>query len=135
MKYIKKDQLLLLLILFIPLAVYFPKMGSFAYPLRSEYSDLVITHYPNAVYIRNAILEDRSIPLWSQSIFSGYPFHADPLTGYLYPPNWITYILPLPFAFNALIFAHILGGSIGLYIFLRYKKLSRWSAVAGALAF
>ncbi len=135
MKFIRKDQLLLLLILLIPIAVFFPKIGYFAYPLQSDYSDLVITHYPNAVYIRNAILEEHSIPLWSQLIFSGYPFHADPLTGYLYPPNWITYILPLPFAFNVLIYAHILGGSIGLYKFLRNRKLSRWSAVAGALAF
>jgi hypothetical protein len=135
MKFINKDQLLLLLILLIPFALYFPKMGYFAYPLRSDYSDLVITHYPNAVYIRNAILEEHSIPLWSQLIFSGYPFHADPLTGYLYPPNWIAYILPSPFAFNVLIFAHILGGSIGLYKFLRNRKLSRCSAVAGALAF
>lgn len=125
---------IVILILF-PILLFFTKIGYFAFPSNSTFSDLTITHYPNSVYIRDSLSRDHTVPLWSDLIFSGYPFNADPLTGYLYPLNWITYFLPLPFAFNLLIILHAILGSFGLYQFLKCKNLSTLSAIAGGLLF
>lgn len=135
MRSIKTKELLIICIFLLPFIPFVFNMVDFAFPLKSDFSDLTISHYPNAIFIRNSIINFHIIPLWSGTIFCGYPFHADPLTGYLYPPNWITYILPLPFGFNLLIFIHMFFGSIGLYQFLRLRGVKTWSAAVGGLCF
>src|SRR6185503_8847103 len=72
----------------------------------AQFSDLLISHWPNAEFIRSSLFEFGQFPLWNPSILSGAPFAADPLAGLWYLPNWITVILPLPFAFNLLLALH-----------------------------
>lgn len=135
MKSIKAKELFILLLFLLPILPFIPNMADFIFPLNSNFSDLTISHYPNAIYIRNSLVNHHVIPLWSGNIFCGYPFDADPLSGYLYPPNWITYFLPLPFGFNLLIYLHLFLGSIGLYKFLRLRGVKIWSSAAGGLCF
>ncbi|MEA1977493.1 MAG: hypothetical protein U9N80_06295, partial [Chloroflexota bacterium] len=42
------------------------------------FSDLLISHWPNAVWIKQSIAEWGQIPLWNPNILSGIPFAADP---------------------------------------------------------
>ena len=115
--------------------VLIPGLNSFAYPPGGEYSDITVSHYPNAIYLRNAIMENHTIPLWSSSILSGYPFAANPLSGLWYPPGWMALLLPLPLGFNLLILLHLFWGGLGMYLLLRQEGISVSAALLGALAF
>jgi hypothetical protein len=123
-------------ILILPLFLLLPGLFAFPYPSpQAEYSDLAITHYPNAVYLLRAIETWHTLPLWSPTILSGYPFAANPLAGIWYLPGWLAYLLPLPFGFNLLIGLHLLLGGIGMYKLLLAEGLEHRSALFGALAF
>ncbi len=123
------------LILICPIALILPFLGQFAFPPGSPYSDLAITHLPNAIYLKQSISTWRQIPLWSDLILSGYPFAADPLSGIWYLPGWLAVVLPEPFGFNLLIVVHLLFGGIGLFLFLRSENLGELPAVLGAFTF
>ncbi len=130
-----KKRIFLILILICPIALILPFLGKFAFPPGSPYSDLVISHTPNALYIRHSISTWKEIPLWSDLILSGYPFAADPLSGLWYLPGWLAIVLPEPFGFNLLIVLHIFFSGIGLFLFLRSENLGELSALLGAFTF
>jgi len=124
------------LLLLLPLALLVPGLADFPYPsLVAQYSDLSLTHYPNALALRQAILQYHQAPLWSGSILSGAPLAANPLSGLWYPPGWLALLLPLPLGFNLLVMAHLLWGGLGMYALLRREGLSHGSALLGGLAF
>ncbi len=120
----------------IPLVILVPGMAGFPYPPSpGSYSDISITHYPNAIFLRNTILQEHTLPLWSPTILSGYPFNANPLSGLWYPPGWLAILLPLPLAFNMSIFLHLLWGGIGMVLLLRDEKVSAFPALFGGVIF
>ena len=123
-------------ILLIPLLILLPGLTGFPYPpLPGAYSDISITHYPNAIFLHNSIFREHIIPLWSPTILSGYPFNANPLSGLWYPPGWLAVLLPLPLAFNISIFLHLLVAGIGMYLLLRAENLLAFPALFGAVVF
>ena len=131
-----RSWLVIAFILLAPLSVLIYNMGDFAYPSpRAAYSDITVSHYPNAVFLRSAIFKQRTIPLWSPTILSGYPFIANPLSGIFYPPGWLAILLPLPFAFNLLALLHLLWGGIGMFILLRRVGVGQIAALMGAIGF
>src|SRR5258707_5864040 len=71
-------------------------------PTRAEGqgSDLLLTHLPNAAYLRSTLATYHEWPLWNSQILAGQPFAADPLSGMWYPPNWLLLLpwLDLPLA-------------------------------------
>ncbi len=105
------------------------------YPPKSEFTDLLISHLPNAEYLRDSLRQFGEIPLWNTQIFAGQPFAADPLAGLWYPPNWLLLILPLPFGFNLLFIFHLALAGYGLYHLLRAEGLPALPAFLGGLAF
>ncbi len=122
--------------LLLPVLVLLPGVSGFPYPsAQAEFSDLVISHYPNAVYLRQALLTWRSLPLWSPTILSGYPFAGNPLSGLWYPPGWLALLLPLPLGFNLLVILHLLWGGAGMYRLLGAEGFSWRAALFGGLAF
>ena len=122
--------------LVLPLLLFLPGLAGFPFPsAEAIYSDLAISHFPNAVFLKNALLEWHQVPLWSPTILSGYPFAANPLSGLWYPPGWLALIFPLPLGFNLLIALHLLWGGIGLQRLLRSEGLVHEAALLGALAF
>jgi len=122
--------------LLLPLLFFLPGLNGFPYPSPdAPYSDLAISHYPNALYLKRALSEWGVIPLWSPAILSGYPFAANPLSGLWYPPGWLALLFPFPLGFNLLVMAHLLLGGVGLYRLLRIEGLSHPAALFGALAF
>jgi len=123
-------------LLVLPLLLLIPTLGAFPYPaLDAAYSDISISHYPNAIYLRQAITEFGTIPLWSPTIMSGYPFAANPLSGLWYPPGWLALILPLPLGFNLLIGLHLVLGGSGLYLLMRSEGLGKVAALLAVLSF
>lgn len=124
----------ILLLVIIPLAFLVYLGGDFAYPVRGVYSDLAISHLPNAGFLRQSLLAGE-LPLWSPLLFAGYPFAANPLSGLHYPPGWLALLFPLPFGSTLVTALHLLAAGIGMYFFLRNEALGDWPALGAAVAF
>jgi hypothetical protein len=122
------------LALLLPFLLILPGLFAFPYPLNGE-SDLAVSHYPNAVFLLDALRRWGEVPLWSPSILSGYPFFADPLAGLWYPPGWLALLFPLPFGFNLLVALHLAWGGLGMVWLLRREGLSQTAALFGGVAF
>ena len=123
------------IILFIPVGLYIPNINHFAFPIFSQYSDLLITHWPNAYWINQSIITHHQIPLWSSTILAGYPFFANPLSGLWYLPGWFANIFPSALAFNLLFLFHIIAGALGVYVLIRDSDYPVELAVMGGIAF
>lgn len=132
----KKSPLFIIIILFvignIPLLI---NINSFIYLGSSNFSDIPISHYPNLSLIKNSIINYHQLPLWSDLIFSGYPFSSNPLSGLWYFPGWIALIFPLPVGINISLLVHLLIGMAGMFYFLREMEISKIGAIFGAIAF
>ena len=101
----------------------------------AAYSDLLISHWPNAAYLRAAIWQHGQVPLWNELLFAGQPLAADPLAGLWYPPNWLLLILPLPLGFNLILALHLFWGGLGVYSLGRAEGVNAGPALLAALAF
>lgn len=110
-------------------------INNFIYLGSSEYSDIPITHYPNLLLIKESILHHGQIPLWSDLIFSGYPFSSNPLSGLWYFPGWFALFFPLPLGINLSLLLHLFLGMVGMFLFLKQMNVSDMSALFGAIAF
>jgi len=131
-----KRRLLLILALALPLLIYLPTINQFALSASSTYSDLLISHYPNALFLARGLTQWHVIPLWSNTILSGYPFFANPLSGLWYFPGWLALIsLPQPWGFNLTVLIHLFAGGLGFFLFMRQRNCSTTAALLGALAF
>ncbi|HZU87562.1 MAG TPA: hypothetical protein VFF78_08790, partial [Anaerolineaceae bacterium] len=128
-------KFLLLLVFLLPLAIYLPTLGDFAAPYQMTDSDMIGSHYPNAVFLRQSLAQWGQIPLWSNTILGGYPFAANPLSGLGYPPGWLMVVLDLPLAFNLTILLHLLLAGLGMYCFLRAEGFDQLPAILGGLVF
>jgi len=122
-------------ILVLPLVFYFLNVTGFPYSsLDAEFSDYTITHFPNIIYLKQSLLNGH-FPLWSSSIFSGYPFFANPLSGLWYFPGWVALIFPLPMGTNILAALHLLFGGVGVYKLLRDEGVGHLAALFGGIVF
>ncbi len=118
------------------LALYLTRLGSLnsaLFPPGSDYSDLMLTHWPNAHFFRESVLRDGCWPLWNPNLFSGVPFAANPLSGLWYPPNWLFLILPITPALNLLLMAHLAWGGLGMMRLVRLLAGTGRGALAGGL--
>lgn len=100
-------------------------------------TDLLLSHWPNAVYVRWAITTYGQWPLWQANILGGQPFAANPLAGLWYPPNLVLFmpVLPLAIAFNLLFLLHLAWAGYGLFRFLIAEGLPIGPAFLGGMAF
>ncbi|MGB2897593.1 MAG: YfhO family protein [Anaerolineales bacterium] len=101
----------------------------------AAFSDLLISHWPNAEWIQQSIAEWGQIPLWNPNILSGIPFAADPLSGLWYPPNWLAVAFPGAIAFNTLFWIHLIWAGLGAWALAREEGLSKWGAVLVGIVF
>ena len=124
-------------LIILPVVIYLPGiLGWIPFPSETaQYTDLLLAHYPNAVYLRNAILQDHSIPLWSNLIYSGVPFAANPLSGVWYLPGWIALIFPLPAGISIALAMHSIFGTWGFYRLLRSEGAGDIGSIIGGIAF
>jgi len=110
-----------------------PAPDGFLYRPNSEFSDLTITHWPNALYIRQMLAEYGQVPLWRSLILGGEPFAANPLSGLWYPPFWLLLVLPLTPAFNLLFVLHMAWAGWGACRLARSTGASLWGGLLAAL--
>ncbi len=101
----------------------------------AAFSDLLISHWPNAVWIQQSIAEWGQIPLWNPNILSGIPFAADPLSGLWYLPNWLAVAFPGAMSFNILFWLHLTWAGLGAWALAREEGLSKWGAVLAGIVF
>ena len=94
--------------------------------------DPFVYFYPLIAY-RDAHLRAGELPLWVAEYFLGAPFLANPQTGVLYPPNWLTVWLDPPRAYAWQAFGHGLFMALGGYQFAR-RVLGAGAAGAFAAA-
>ena len=67
-------------------------------------------------------VQQGEIPLWNPHLFSGMPHFANYQAGLLYLPNWLFYLLALPFTYGTLelmALSHYLIASFGAYALAR----------------
>lgn len=129
-EWVKLWPLVFLLILYLPgMAGWVP----FPSP-EAGHTDLLVSHYPNALYLRDSLVQDRQIPLWSTAILSGYPFGANPLSGLWYPGGWMALLFPLPAGITLLLAGHVLSLGAGGYYFLQQLGLEHKYGLIGAAA-
>ena len=81
------------------------------------------------------------LPLWNPFDRAGYPFHADPQAGLLYPPNWVLlfvgaltggaawWLVAVKCTF------HFWLAGLGVYAFLRRRGTPTFACYAGGLLF
>jgi hypothetical protein len=80
------------------------------------------------------------LPLWNPFDRAGYPFHADPQAGILYPVTWILLVVAAiaksPYWVIAVkIIFHFWLAGVGVYAYLRHRKLPLAACYAGGLLF
>jgi hypothetical protein len=122
----------------LPLAWLWPVVGTpndvWVWP-SGAFSDLLITHLPNAIFVHRALAVWHQLPLWNPTILSGMPIVGDPLAGVWYPPLWLAVAFPTPWAFNLLVWLHLSVAGWGMYRLARADGLPAWSAVVAGAVF
>jgi hypothetical protein len=105
----------------------------------AEYSDLAVTHWPNAHFTRRALWEYGRFPLWRPTIMSGVAFAANPLAGLYYPLNWMFLFLPwlsLEVGFNVSALAHLWLAGMAMYALMRRGlDTGMWGALVAGVAY
>ena len=119
----------------LPVMFLLPNLSAVPFGRGAEFSDLLVSHYPNALFLQRTLFGTGSVPLWSPLILSGYPFAANPLSSLFYPPAWVFLLLPLPLGINGLVIAHLLWGGAGMYLLLREEGVGEVGSIFGALTF
>ncbi len=109
--------------------------NSVAMPPQSPFSDLLISHLPNAIFANRSFLSFHQFPLWNPLILNGAPFAADPLSGLWYPPNWITILFPYPITFNILFVLHLMWAGWGMVRWARDDGYDVLPSLIGGLIF
>lgn len=99
------------------------------------FSDLLVSHWPNAIFLRRSLLLWKQIPMWNPTIMSGYPFLADPLSGLWYPPLWFAAAFPSPKTFNLLFWAHLVWAGTGMWRLAQSEGLGDLSALVSGVVF
>lgn len=99
-------------------------------------SDLVISHWPNALLIKATVARDHRLPLWNPTYGGGRPAAADPLAALWYPPTHIVHQLDIRDSLLALQVGHLLLAGLGVVVLARAAfKLSFAAALTAGLAF
>ena len=108
---------------------------SIAFWRGGAYSDLLISHWPNALWLHQSLVRSQRIPLWNPTILSGMPFVADPLSGVWYLPNWLAALWPTAVSFNLLFWLHLAWAGWGAARLARAEGARGIGPLISGLAF
>jgi len=97
-------------------------------------SDFVHQHFAMRVELGRA-LAGGHLPIWTDSIFCGYPLYASATLGMLYPPNWLFAVLPPVVAANCVILLTNMMAGWFTYALCRSLRLGRGPATLGGMSF
>lgn len=97
-------------------------------------SDLWDFNYPMRRLLSQGIAHAR-IPLWTDALNTGFPVHAEGQGGFLYPPNLLLALLPLPASIALSLVAAYLCAGIFLFLYAREIGQSRTASLFAAMLF
>jgi hypothetical protein len=86
-------------------------------------------------------LRDGELPLWNPYSLGGYPFWADPITGFLHPVNWLCYLLSAITGSNGAwlmqlkVLVNMWIGLCGMHILCARRTGSHAAGVLAAIVF
>ena len=98
-----------------------------------QVTDFTLSHLSYAQYIHDNWFTYGRLPLWNSSMLSGMPLVADPLSGYFYLPNWLTFLTPMPLTFQHSYCSSFFLDGCWFFLFLYPKCKSQFSALFGAV--
>lgn len=132
-----RDGLALALVLLLAIALNWQSVFSRdSLPAGSDVSDLWVTHWGNAAFLKQAAASTGTIPLWNPYTMSGRPFDGDPLAAIFYPPMELVQLLPLRTFFLVLLVGHLALAGAGMYALARRGvRLGIGASLFAALAF
>jgi hypothetical protein len=96
------------------------------------YRDFGALGYPCGIFTRDSLLRGE-LPLWNPYSHCGVPWLAQ--MGQWYPVSWLCLLLPLPWAVNFSMLAHLWFGGFGMFWLLRRWHFKNFAAAFGAFAF
>ncbi|MHB1004984.1 MAG: YfhO family protein [Chloroflexota bacterium] len=91
-------------------------------------------YYPVLVRLLNSLGQGQ-LPLWTPTMFGGFPFLADGSAGTFYPLNWVALAFPREAAVMWLIALRTALGGVFLYAFVRALGLSPLASLLSALVY
>lgn len=101
--------------------------------LTTRHPDILAFWLPRYAFLGRSLASGH-IPLWNPFEMAGYPFAADPQSGWLYLPAMALFSWLDPGrAMRALIVFNPLLAGLGMYWFLRKESLARLAATGGGL--
>jgi hypothetical protein len=102
----------------------------------SDLSDLMISHWPSALVLKDTVAQAHRLPLWNPFYGGGRPLAADPLAALFYPPTQLVNLLDVRDYFFVLLAGHLLLAGLGVLVLGRLAlRLSPPAALVAALAF
>ncbi|OGO17074.1 MAG: hypothetical protein A2Z14_09240 [Chloroflexi bacterium RBG_16_48_8] len=107
----------------------------FLFHPNAKFSDVLISHWPNMYFIRDALQTWKAFPLWNPLILSGAPLVGDPLFGIWYFPNWLSCLLPIEIAYNILFWLHLAWAGWGMFQWMRSEGFHWGGALIAGIAF
>ena len=119
-----------LLLLAAALLAAFPEIASGTHTF--FYRDFGALGYPGVFFTRESLWRGQ-LPLWNPYSHCGVPWLAQ--MEQWYPPMWLCYLLPLPWAVNFLLLAHLWFGGAGMFWLLRRWGVGNFAAALAAFAF
>jgi hypothetical protein len=93
-------------------------------------SDLVMSHWPSALLIKETVASAHRLPLWNPHYGGGRPLAADPLAALWYPPTHLVHFLTVRNYLLTMEMGHLVLAGAGMLVLgraaLRLSRSPRW---------
>lgn len=96
-------------------------------------ADATIYYYPVKLYYSSFL--EKGFSLWLPYEFLGLSFLASIQQGSLYPPNFLYFFIPTPYAFNWLLIFHFVLAAFFTFLYLREIGLRKATSFLGGIVF
>lgn len=138
-KRIMPDALIALLLILLPLIVFWQVWTKNPDDRVMFGGDILMGAYPTRVFVHR-LFELGSAPLWNPYQLAGMPLFGDIQVAPYYLPNWLLDVIyrgrDIPYiAFELLVVAHYSLGALFLYAYLRGLGVRPLAALVGAVGF
>lgn len=80
-------------------------------------------------------LRNGNLALWNPYVYSGAPYFGSFQPGLLYPPNWLSLVLPTAVAINAGVALHFVLAGSWMYLWAAYRRLAPAACILAGLVF
>jgi hypothetical protein len=101
----------------------------------ARYSDSVLAHWPNALFLRESVLLRHEFPVWRETTMAGQPFAANPLNKTAYPLQWLALILPPAVHLNLMIVVHLFIAGAGMWRWMRALRMRQEAVVLATVSY